>query len=151
MHLHFQLKSFDQLSNKELYQLLQLRVLVFVIEQNCPYQDLDDKDYDAWHLWSLDGDNRMVAYCRLLPPGVSYPEYASIGRVVTHPDFRGRELGRMLMKKALAQCAKYFPGVPVKISAQTYLLNFYTSLGFVSTGEAYLEDGIPHTAMILNT
>ena len=92
----------------------------------------------------------LVAYTRLLPKGVSYNDYASIGRVVNSSKVRGRGVGKMLMEESIKQMARLFPDAPVKIGAQTYLLKFYTSLGFVSTGEEYLEDNIPHTSMILS-
>ena len=123
---------------------------VFVVEQNCPYLDADGKDLRGWHLMGFDTEGLLVAYTRLLPKGVSYENYASIGRVANSAKVRGGGVGKILMTESLRQMAILFPNQPVKIGAQTYLLRFYTSLGFVSTGEDYLEDDIPHTVMILS-
>lgn len=125
-----------------------LRQEVFVVEQNCPYLDADGKDQKSWHLLGWDEQGRLAAYARILPPGVSYPKYPSIGRVVTAPHSRGKGYGRELMQEASEALYRLFGRCPIKLSAQTYLLQFYESLGFRSTGEAYLEDDIPHTAMV---
>lgn len=126
-----------------------LRQEVFVVEQNCPYLDADGKDLSAWHLMGFDSGNNLVAYTRLLPEGVSYEGYTSIGRVVSSPAVRGAGAGREVMQRSIGMCRHLFGPLPIKIGAQTYLLRFYESLGFHSTGEEYLEDGIPHTKMIL--
>ena len=139
-------KKFDELRPDELYASLQLRNEVFVVEQNCVYQDLDDKDQLAWHLMGWKG-NKLVAYTRLIPPGVSYPE-ASIGRVVTSPSARRTGLGRDLMMRSLQEMKKLFNDGPVRLGAQLYLKDFYISLGFVQTSEVYLEDGIEHIEMV---
>lgn len=141
------LRSWDQLSVEELYALLQFRQEVFVVEQACPYLDADGKDPRAWHLWLADRNGFMLAYCRLLPPGVSYPEHASIGRVISRHAHRGLGLGRDLMNQALAEIRRLWPDAPIRISAQCYLEEFYTSLGFRGHGEVYPEDDIPHRAM----
>lgn len=121
-----------------------------MVEQDCPYLDADgEKDWVSWHLWLSDQDGRMIAYCRILPEGVSYAGYAAIGRVISRLDQRGTGAGRQLMDVALRWLADTWPEIPVKISAQCYLDRFYRSLGFVPTGEEYLEDGIPHQAMVL--
>jgi ElaA protein len=142
-------KHFDDLTISELYAIIKLRIEVFCVEQSCPYQDADDKDQQSLHLMIVDDKKRLIAYSRLMPKGLSYPEHASIGRVVTSPLVRKTGIGKLLMKKSMEQIQILFGDVPVKIGAQTYLLRFYESLGFSSTGEEYLEDGIPHTKMIL--
>jgi ElaA protein len=111
--------------------------------------DADGKDQASWHLMLHDQAGKLVAYTRLLPRGLAYPDYASIGRVVNSPSVRGSGIGKQLMQLSIDQCRQLFPGEPVKIGAQSYLLRFYEQLGFVSTGDNYLEDGIPHTKMIL--
>lgn len=145
----FSCLHFDELSAAQLYEILALRQEVFVVEQNCPYQDCDGRDPDAWHLTGRDENGRLVCYTRLLPEGISYKGYTSIGRVVSSPSVRGTGAGKQLMKESIRKCVQLFGNQPVKIGAQTYLLKFYESFGFRSTGEEYLEDGIPHTKMIL--
>lgn len=147
--IHFLCKSFDELTVWELYDLMQLRQKVFVVEQNCPYLDADDSDQPSWHLMGRDTTGQLCCYARLLPPGISYPDYASIGRVISSPAARGTGAGKLLMQQSIAACRRLFGDAPVKIGAQSYLLRFYESFGFRSTGEEYLEDGIPHTKMIL--
>lgn len=140
---------FNDLTVKELYAIMALRQEVFIVEQNCPYLDADGKDLAAWHLMLFDENESLLACTRLLQTGISYPDYASIGRVVSAPRVRGQNLGRRIMTESLQKMAELFPKQGVKIGAQSYLLRFYESFGFVSTGENYLEDGIPHTSMIL--
>jgi ElaA protein len=149
MAILFKCVPFKDLTVYELYDILALRLEVFCVEQNCPYQDADGKDLEGWHLMGKNTEGVLVAYTRLLPKGVSYEDYASIGRVVNSPKVRGLGYGKMLMTESITQMEKLFPNEPVKIGAQSYLLQFYQSLGFESTGEEYLEDGIPHTSMIL--
>jgi ElaA protein len=142
------LKSFEDLKVDELYQILALRSEVFVVEQNCVYQDLDGKDNKSWHLMgSMEGE--VVAYSRLLPQGISYTD-ASIGRVVTAPNKRRLGLGIALMQESIASIEKLFNTKEIRISAQCYLLEFYRNLGFVEVGDVYLEDGIPHQEMQRN-
>lgn len=148
--LQFSCIPFDLLTAGELYQIMALRQEVFVVEQNCPYLDADGKDLHAWHLMARDGEGCLLAYTRLLPEGVSYPGYTSIGRVVSAPAARGTGAGREIVRRSIAMCRHLFGETPIKIGAQSYLLAFYSSLGFRSTGEEYLEDGIPHTKMILH-
>jgi ElaA protein len=143
----FVCKPFYELSLDELYALMVLRQEVFVVEQNCPYLDADGKDQGSHHVLMYLGD-KLVACTRLLPRGLSYPEYQSIGRVVTHASVRGTGAGKILMAESVLLCIELFGQNPIKIGAQSYLLRFYESFGFVSTGEEYLEDGIPHTKMI---
>lgn len=145
--MEWSVKNFQDLTLNELYQWIQLRLEVFVIEQNCPYQDLDDKDRHGYHLLGKE-NGKILAGSRLLPPGISYEHYASIGRVVTHPSIRHTGAGKMVMIQSLVHCAKLFQGNALKISAQSYLIRFYESFGFIKIGEEYLEDNIPHCAMI---
>lgn len=142
-------KNFSELSNEELYEILQLREEVFVVEQNCPYQDCDGKDLQAYHVTACNG-NHLVAYSRLLPIGISYPAAASIGRVVTSPAARGKKLGKQLMAYSIEKISILFGEVPIKISAQLYLKHFYESFSFIQQGDVYLEDGIEHIAMQRN-
>ncbi len=144
--ISWQCKTFSELTNEELYKILQLRNEVFVVEQNCPYQDCDNKDLKAHHLTGWNGDI-LVAYTRLLPKGISYPDAASIGRVVTSPAFRGKNLGRELMLKSMESIYTLFGHVPITIGAQLYLKRFYESFSFLQQGAGYLEDGIPHITM----
>ncbi|EAZ82488.1 GNAT family N-acetyltransferase [Algoriphagus machipongonensis] len=139
-------KFFNELSVHELYEIIKLRNEVFVVEQDCVYQDADDKDQHSYHLMIKDGDS-LLAYARILPPGISYPE-VSIGRVVSDPKARRTGAGRKLMAEALDFVSQKFAPCGVRISAQTYLRAFYTSLGFKEEGEVYLEDGIEHVEMV---
>lgn len=140
----FILKSFSQLSCFELYQILQLRVNVFVVEQNCPYPDIDGQDITALHLFAMQ-DKIVTAYARILPSDNHLPK---IGRVVVHQDYRNHNLGKQLMTTAIFECRQRFGG-DIHISAQSYLKKFYKNLGFVAISDEYLEDGIPHIDMQL--
>ncbi len=144
----WEIKSFNELSPAELYSILQLRNEVFIVEQNCPYQDMDNKDQQSYHLMGL-FDNKLVAYTRILPPGVAY-EQASIGRVVTSPHARRTGLGKELMVQSIDHLYRLFQRTPIKIGAQLYLKNFYEALGFSQVSDIYLEDGIQHISMIKN-
>lgn len=146
--LSFSSKKFKALTTDELYQLLALRAEVFVVEQNCPYQDVDGKDTDALHILGFKED-QLVAYARVLEKGISYPNYASIGRIVISPSLRGQKQGHALVEYSIATCLNNFPGQSIKISAQAHLEAFYNQHAFEATGEAYLEDGIPHIGMLL--
>lgn len=139
---------FAGLSLNQLYDIMKLRQLVFVVEQNCPYLDADDLDKEAWHLLFYGWDEQLVAYSRIIPKGIAFPEYASIGRIVVHPDFRKNNIGKELVKKSIEEMVVKYGNIEIKISAQSYLIKFYESLGFYKSGEEYLEDGIPHTPMI---
>ncbi len=143
----WQCKFFSELSNLEVYKILQLRNAVFIVEQNCVYQDCDDKDFKAWHLCAWQDEN-LVAYTRLFDKGISYPDAASIGRVVTATSVRGRNLGKELMLRSIKQIEELFGETTIRISAQLYLKHFYESFSFVQKGEVYLEDGIEHISMI---
>ena len=140
-------KSFNDLANEELYKILQLRNTVFVIEQNCPYQDCDDKDQQCYHLMGWQQDI-LVAYCRLIPPGIAFKE-ASIGRVVTASIVRGKNIGKELMTHSIKYIHELFGEQSITIGAQLYLKNFYELFGFIKTGDIYLEDGIEHIQMHL--
>lgn len=147
MTLHWLNTPFAALDAAQLYALLQLRQEVFVVEQNCAYADLDGLDQQGWHMRCLDGDT-VLAYQRCLPPGVSYPE-SSLGRIVVSPWARGTGLGRNLVQRGIDFNRQQWPQSDIYIGAQAYLEAFYSSLGFVSEGESYLEDGIPHLHMRL--
>ena len=140
------LKKFSELSVDDLYAILQLRSEVFVVEQNCVYHDPDGKDQYAWHLLALE-DGKLAAYARIFEAGVTYP-LPSIGRVVTSPSKRGSGLGRELMKRSIEHCETLFGKTSIILGAQMYLRKFYESLGFIVSGEEYVEDGIPHVMMI---
>jgi ElaA protein len=144
--INWTIKKFDALTVYELYAILRLRAEVFVVEQTCVFQDMDDKDQGCYHVMGWK-ENVLVAYTRLVPPGLIY-EIASIGRVVTSPAARGHGLGRQLMEKSMEEVFFLFGKQPVKIGAQLYLRNFYTSLGFQQTSDVYPEDGIDHIEMI---
>lgn len=146
MTIDWHLKKFDELTALELYTILRLRSEVFVVEQTCAYQDMDNKDLYCHHLLGWHGD-QLVAYTRLVPPGISYPQ-PSIGRVVTSPQARGTGAGRLLMNKSIDETEKLFGKQPIRIGAQLYLQQFYESLGFVQSSDEYDEDGIPHIEMI---
>lgn len=143
--MKFVVKAYKDLSVDELYEALKLRNAVFVVEQKCLYQDMDDKDKKAYHVLGYAG-NELKAYARILPQGISYKE-ASIGRVITSLDYRGNGAGKELMKEAIKQTLTLFNTNEIVISAQYYLLKFYRDLGFVEEGDIYPEDDIPHIQM----
>lgn len=145
--MEVQIKHFNELSSLELYRIIQLRINVFIVEQNCPYPELDDKDLVSYHVMIWEGEE-LLAVTRLVPPGISYPNYASIGRVATHANYRGSGLGKLVMTESIKACEELFPGYNFKISAQAYLVSFYEAFGFDKIGDEYLEDNIPHVAMI---
>ena len=139
-------KTFQQLTIDELYAILQLRSEVFVVEQNCVYQDIDAKDQKALHVLGFKNEV-LVAYTRLFKPG-DYFENASIGRVVVRQNERQHKYGYDIMKVSIDAIQQYYNETTIKISAQEYLVNFYSNLGFKTIGNSYLEDGIPHVAMV---
>lgn len=145
MELRYTIKRFDELTTTELYTLLRLRSEVFVVEQHCPYPDLDGKDQESFHLLYYAGD-QLAGYTRLLPAGLSYND-VSIGRVLTGTAHRGLGIGKKLMEASIAGCYDKFGTATIRISAQLYLLKFYQSFGFVEEGEPYLEDDILHIEM----
>lgn len=147
MKLHWVLEDWKSMPLDRWYRISRLRCAVFVVEQNCPYQDFDEKDFRSHHLWAEDATGEVHAYLRVVAPGVSYNE-VSIGRVVTSHTMRGNGLGKELMQRGMAAVSEEYGRVPVRISAQHYLTRFYESFGFISVGEPYLEDDIPHIEML---
>lgn len=141
------LKKFYELSPYELYSIMQLRNEVFVVEQNCVFQDADNKDQDSYHFtgWL---NEKLVAYARLLPSEIDHNDYIFIGRVVTSPSVRGSGIGKELMLRSIEQINNLFGIVSIRISAQLYLKNFYAEFGFQQTSNIYTEDGIEHIEMI---
>ena len=139
-------KKFEDLSPYELYFIIQLRLEVFSVEQNCPYQDADNKDPFAHHVMGMKNE-KLIAYARILPPGIAFKDI-SIGRVVNSPSVRGTGIGRLLMQKTLEAARGLYGDVPVKIGAQLYLKGFYESFGFRQTSDIYLEDNIKHIEML---
>lgn len=144
--MRFSFKHFSELGTTELYDILRLRSEIFVVEQDCVYNDLDELDKDAMHQF-LYKDEELVAYSRLLKPGTRFPDY-SIGRVVVKQSERGTGLGIQMMQEAKAFILNEWEAEKIKISAQKYLRKFYEDLGFVVVSEEYLEDGIPHFGML---
>lgn len=144
--IQWQVKTFSELSPEELYQLLRLRSEVFVVEQNCPYLDMDNADQQALHLLGYTTEG-LAAYTRLFAPGIK-SGMASIGRVVTAPFARGCGLGRQLMERSIAEVEAQWGEGPIWIGAQLYLQKFYESLGFIKKSDIYLEDNIPHIEMV---
>ncbi len=140
-------KDYNDLDTDELYAIMNLRQEVFVVEQNCPYNDADGKDKKSYHVMGYNSKSELVAYARIVKPGVSYKE-VSIGRVVSKKSVRKTGIGIELMHEALKQINEFYSEVPVRISAQSWLLKFYKKFGFVSIGNEYLEDHIPHTEML---
>lgn len=147
--MHWLCLTFSELSTTQLYQLLKLRVDVFVVEQNCPYPELDNKDHqtDVYHLLGYQ-DNELVACARLLAPGINYSQ-VSIGRIATLQTHRKHGIGKQLLNTALQQCEQHWPQQDIQIGAQVYLIRFYETLGFKRHSQDYLEDDIPHLDMLL--
>ncbi len=142
----FTIKRFNELSTHELYAVLQLRAEVFVVEQDCVYQDLDNKDLDAYHVLGV-LDTKIVAYARIFKPGDYFLE-SSIGRIVVKKEFRKFQYGYQLVQNSILFIENNLQQNTILISAQSYLTKFYNSLGFTQVGEEYLEDGIPHIKML---
>ena len=156
LRIIWQFARFDELDAGDAHDMFQLRAAVFVVEQTCPFQDLDGADPACWHLLGRRGlpprgqdstPGNLVAYCRLVPPGVKYPE-PSIGRVASARESRRTGVGRALMREAIARAGALWPGKRLRIGAQMYLKAFYGSYGFVQSSEPYDEDGILHIEMI---
>ena len=139
-------KTYNELTKRELFDIYFLRQEVFIVEQNCVYQDIDLKDHYSYHLMAYDKEI-LVAYLRILHPGISYDE-PSIGRVLTKMGYRGRGIAKNIMQFAIQKVRDVYKHSNIRISAQEYLIPFYTSLNFESIGEVYLEDDIPHIEMI---
>ena len=144
--LNIVIKTFDELTNQELYEVLQLRIEIFAVEQNCVYQDLDGKDQKALHVLGYK-NGKIIAYTRIFKPG-DYFEFSSIGRVVVAENERHYKFGYEIMNASIEAIKHHFKATKIKLSAQCYLKKFYNNLGFFEVGEEYLEDGIPHIAMI---
>ena len=141
----WQLKAFSELSTQELFEIYQARIAVFVVEQNCAYQEVDEKDLKALHLFAKNSQ-KLTAYCRIIPE----QDGVHIGRVLVIKEVRGTGLAKKLMTQALAVYQQQWQSEKVYVQAQAYLQDFYQSLGFKPISEVYLEDGIPHLDMILN-
>ena len=148
MATEWKYKKFSELSPFDLYNILQLRSEVFVVEQNCVFLDMDNIDQECFHLMGYK-DNKLVAYARIVPPGKVYKE-PSIGRVVTSSSVRREGLGKQLMQESIKLVYQLHGNVSIKIGAQFYLKKFYSSLGFRQVGDLYLEDGIEHIYMLKN-
>ena len=149
LDIQWQWLAYDRLSRDQLYALLRLRSEVFVVEQNCVFQDMDGLDDQAMHLLGVRAAE-LVAYVRCFPAGVTFDE-ASIGRVVTRPDARGGGLGHVLMTEAVQALQAEWGAQPIRIGAQAHLKSFYERHGFVDVGKPYIEDGIPHLEMLRGT
>ena len=141
-------KKFEKLTSVELYEIIKLRIDIFVVEQNCPYPELDRKDYKAIHHFIKDNDE-IVAYLRILPKGVSYDEM-SIGRFIVKKDHRGRGFAKKILKNAINYIEKELNETEIRLSGQKYLEKFYNSFGFDTVSDVYLEDDIPHVEMLYN-
>ena len=136
------LKEFTELTTEELYEILKLRAEVFVVEQNCPYQDLDDKDQSSYHLF-LEDNGQIIAVLRILPENIAYKEMA-IGRLIVKKSYRGKGISRKMMARAMGFITEDLGKEKIRLSGQAYLSDFYQSLGFEKVSEMYLEDGIEH-------
>ncbi|RCW47736.1 MULTISPECIES: GNAT family N-acetyltransferase [unclassified Halanaerobium] len=145
--MNFKIKHFNQLNTDILYRILKARIDVFVVEQNCPYAECDNKDQQSYHLY-YEENEEIAAYLRILPAGLSYSE-PSIGRVLVAEKFRRKRYAEKMMKTAAAFIKEKFAADSIRISAQKYLNDFYQSLGYKNVSEVYLEDGIPHIEMLL--
>lgn len=147
--LQWEMRTFRQLTVDQLFELLQLRVNVFVVEQQCAYPELDAFDCHAEtrHLSGYDGGGHLIAYARILPPGLKIPE-VNIGRFVVKRESRGKGAGHELLRTALCLIQKVWPGIAIRVSAQEYLQRFYTQYGFTRVSDVYLEDAIPHVEML---
>ncbi len=144
--IRFFTKTFGQLTKENLYEILRLRAEVFVVEQNCSYQDVDNKDQKALHILGYKNE-KLIAYTRIFKPN-DYFEFASIGRVVVAQKERKHKYGYDLMQTSIMAINIHFKAYTIAISAQVYLKNFYANLGFIQEGEGYLEDDIPHIYMV---
>tara|TARA_B100002051_G_scaffold61994_1_gene57981 strand:- start:2636 stop:3100 length:465 start_codon:yes stop_codon:yes gene_type:complete len=139
------IKTFHELDKEELYKFMQLRIEVFVVEQDCPYQDLDNLDIQGRHIW-IEEEGKILSYLRLNPPGIRFNE-PSLGRIVTKDTVRSRGLAEIIINKALEIIDNDYR-MPTRISAQTYLEDYYSKFGFVKCSEEYMEDNIPHIEML---
>lgn len=144
--MNWYIKKFSELSTNELYKILQERVNIFVVEQNCPYPEIDGKDLESYHLF-VEKDDRVIAYTRLLPAGLAYQQ-ASIGRVLVIESFRNTGLGKDIMEKSIEFLTDQLQEKEIKIQAQEYALKFYESFDFKAVSDVYPEDDIPHVDMV---
>jgi len=145
--INFQSKSYEELLTDELYDILTLRQEVFIVEQDCPYLDNDGLDKSSLHIIGTQNE-KVVAYARILPKSIQYKDYTAIGRVVTSKSIRGQKIGQKLFDYALKTCLDLYPEYQIKLSSQVYIKKFYADFGFEEIGDAYLEDDIPHIAMV---
>ena len=146
--MQIKVRTFEELNLQELYELLRLRSEVFVVEQDCIYQDIDGKDHEALHVLGFENE-KLVAYTRIFSPGIYFTE-AAIGRVVVRETNRKNKYGHEILQASIKAVEDHFHTTKIKLSAQTYLIKFYESHGFEQVGEGYLEDGIPHIGMLKN-
>ena len=144
--MKYEIKEFNNLNIEELYQILKVRCEVFIVEQQCPYQDIDEKDKKSYHLM-VKNNNEIIGYLRIIEKNVSYDEI-SIGRVLVKKEYRKNKVAQNMMKEAILFIEKELGEETIRISAQKYLINFYKNLGFKETSEEYLEDDIPHIEMM---
>lgn len=144
--IQFHIKTFQELTTLELYEILKLRTEVFVVEQNCPYLEVDGKDQQAIHIYAEIGEE-IIGYSRCFAPGLYFDE-AAIGRVLIKENYRSKGVAHQLMQISIQTLKEKYPQMAIKISAQQYLINFYENHGFKTIGEEYLEDDIPHIAML---
>ena len=144
--MNWEMKKFSELSSEEIYDILKIRNEVFIVEQQCIYEDCDGKDKNSYHLFAKENEEILV-YSRILEKGISYNEI-SIGRVLTNKNYRGGGLAKQMMQRAIEFIENNLNEKAIRISAQEYLLNFYEYLGFVQVSDVYLEDGIPHVEMV---
>ena len=138
-------KKFNKLTNDELYEIMALRAEIFVVEQKCPYNDVDGKDKQSIHMW-MEENGKIIAYIRIVDKGVSYDE-TSIGRVVVAKEERGRGLAREILEEGIKYITEKLGEKKITVGAQEYLKSFYESLGFVEVSDVYDEDGLPHLDM----
>jgi len=149
VNIQWTLTFFNDLTVQLLYDVLQLRVDVFVVEQHCAYRELDEYDRhpETQHLSGRNESGELIAYARILPPGLCHPE-VNLGRFVVKADFRKQGIGHLLLQTAVQEISHRWPEMPIKMSAQTYLHRFYAQYGFIQVSHGYLEDGIPHVDMV---
>ena len=141
--------TFNDLTLEQLYQIMVVRQTVFVVEQNCPYLDADDNDQDCFHVLGYDENENLIAYSRIVPKGISYPNAVAMGRILTTEKGRGKGIGKTLVQFSIDETRRIFDTNKIVISAQCYLIRFYENFGFKTVGEEYLEDDIPHIKMVL--
>ncbi|ALS36427.1 ElaA protein [Enterococcus rotai] len=140
--MDYHAKKFTELTTKEFFEIVKLRIAVFVVEQNCPYQEVDDADEQAWHTWLQEG-SEIVGYTRIIDKG----DTVTFGRVLINPVYRGKKLGNKLLEETLKVIKDNYPERPIIIGAQAHLTDFYGAFGFEEISEVYLEDNIPHVDM----